>query len=119
MLAGVEAFIRWPHAVYGMIGPGDIIPLVDQPGLHVEFDRWVVGAICRQVKQWRAEGVDVPIVSANVWTETLRRPDALRLVEALAETGVKHAEVITTQLGQNAWLAPTNALGSADDHRPA
>jgi EAL domain-containing protein (putative c-di-GMP-specific phosphodiesterase class I) len=86
-LAGVEAFVRWPHAAYGMIGPGDIIPLIEEAGLHVEFDRWVVGAICRQARTWRAEGVDVPIVAANIWTETLRRPDALRLMEALAETG--------------------------------
>lgn len=87
-LAGVEAFVRWPHAVHGMVGPSDIIPLVEQAGLHVEFDRWVVGAICRQAKRWRTEGVDVPIVAANVWSETLRRPDALMLIEALAQTGV-------------------------------
>jgi EAL domain-containing protein (putative c-di-GMP-specific phosphodiesterase class I) len=86
-LAGVEAFVRWPHAVYGMIGPGDIIPVIEEGGLHVEFDRWVVGAICRQARAWLAEGVDVPIVAANIWTETLRQPDALRLMEALAETG--------------------------------
>jgi EAL domain-containing protein (putative c-di-GMP-specific phosphodiesterase class I) len=87
-LAGVEAFVRWPHAVHGMIGPSDIIPLVDQAGLHVEFDRWVIGAICRQAKKWKADGVPVPIVAANIWSETLRRPDALRLVDALAETRV-------------------------------
>lgn len=85
-LAGVEAFVRWPHPVYGMIGPGDIVPLVDQGGLHVEFDRWVVGAICAQAKRWRTQGVPVPIVAANIWAETLRRPDALRLMDALAET---------------------------------
>ena len=87
-LAGVEAFVRWPHAVHGMLGPSDIIPVVEQAGLHVEFDRWVIGAVCRQAKRWRADGVPVPIVAANVWSETLRRPDALRLVDALAETGV-------------------------------
>ena len=87
-LAGVEAFVRWPHAVYGMVGPSDIIPVVDRAGLHVEFDRWVIGAICRQAKKWRADGVVVPIVAANIWSETLRRPDALRLIDALAETGV-------------------------------
>ena len=87
-LAGVEAFVRWPHAVHGMIGPSDIIPLVEQASLHVAFDRWVIGAICRQAKQWRTDRVPVPIVAANVWTETLRRPDALRLIDALAETGV-------------------------------
>lgn len=87
-LAGVEAFVRWPHAVYGMIGPSDIIPLVEQASLHAAFDRWVIGAICRQAKQWRSDRVPVPVVAANVWTETLRRPDALRLIDALAETGV-------------------------------
>src|SRR2546428_12817067 len=87
-LAGVEAFVRWPHAVYGMIGPSDIIPVVDKAGLHVEFDRWVIGAICRQATKWRADGVAVPIVAANIWSETLRRSDALRLIDALAETGV-------------------------------
>jgi len=87
-LAGVEAFVRWPHAVHGMLGPSDILPVVEQARLHVEFDRWVVGTICRQAKRWRADGVPVPIVAANIWSETLRRPDALRLIDALAETGV-------------------------------
>ncbi|MDP9274909.1 MAG: EAL domain-containing protein [Chloroflexota bacterium] len=94
-LAGVEAFVRWPHPAHGMIGPSDIVPLVDQAGLHVEFDRWVVGAICRQAKKWRADGVAVPVVAANVWSETLRRPDALRLVDALAET---HVDPTTIEL---------------------
>src|SRR5256885_4681475 len=71
-----------------MLGPSDIIPIVEQAGLHVEFDRWVLGTVCRQAKKWRAEGIRVPVVAANVWTETLRRPDALRLIDALAETGV-------------------------------
>jgi len=87
-LAGVEAFVRWPHAVHGMLGPSDILPVVEQAGLHIEFDRWVIGAICRQAKKWNTERVPVPIVAANVWRETLRRPDALRLIDALAETGV-------------------------------
>ncbi|HEV8535156.1 MAG TPA: EAL domain-containing protein [Candidatus Limnocylindria bacterium] len=85
-LAGVEAFVRWPHPVYGMIGPSDIVPLVDQAGLHVEFDRWVVGEICAQAKRWGAERVTVPVVAANVWSQTLRHPDTLKLMDALAQT---------------------------------
>src|SRR4051812_13215155 len=71
-----------------MIGPSEIIPLIDEVGLHVEFDRWVIGAICRQANEWRANGLVVPVIAANVWTETLRRPDALRLIDALAESRV-------------------------------
>ena len=112
-LAGVEAFVRWPHPVHGMIGPGDIIPLVEQAGLHIEFDRWVFASICRQAKRWRADGVDVPIVAANVWAETLRRPDALRLVDALAETGVDPKTIeIECPRGSTVDPAVTKALVS-------
>ena len=87
-LAGLEAFVRWPHPFHGLLGPSDIVPLVDLAELHVEFDRWVVGEICRQTKEWRAAGVAVPIVAANVWRHTLRRSDALRLIDALADAHV-------------------------------
>jgi EAL domain-containing protein (putative c-di-GMP-specific phosphodiesterase class I) len=92
-LAGVEAFVRWPHPTYGMIGPGDIIPLVEQAGLHMEFDRWVVGAISTQAKKWKKAKVDVPIVAANIWAQTLRHPDALKLMEALADTGADPRQI--------------------------
>jgi EAL domain-containing protein (putative c-di-GMP-specific phosphodiesterase class I) len=112
-LAGVEAFVRWPHPAHGIIGPSDIIPLVERAGLHVEFDRWVIGAICRQAKRWRAEGLAVPIVAANVWSETLRRPDALRLIDALAETGVDPKAIeLECPRGSTADSALTKALVS-------
>src|SRR5438046_9563122 len=69
-LAGVEAFVRWPHPVHGMIGPGEIIRVVEEARLHVEFDRWVVDAICRQDNKWRTEGVPVPVGPAHVRSET-------------------------------------------------
>ena len=112
-LAGVEAFVRWPHPVLGMIGPSDIIPLVEQASLHVEFDRWVIGTICRQAMKWRADGVAVPVVAANVWSETLRRPDALRLVDALAETRVD-PRIIELECPRGSTVDPglTKALGA-------
>jgi EAL domain-containing protein (putative c-di-GMP-specific phosphodiesterase class I) len=88
-LVGIEAFARWPHPVHGMIGPSDIVPLLDQGSLHVEFDRWVLRAICAQVLAWRKEGVDIPIVAANLWTATLQRPDVVEMIrDAIATSGV-------------------------------
>src|SRR5688572_3774991 len=56
-LVGVEAFARWPHPAHGMIGPSDIVPLLDQGSLHVEFDRWVLRAISAQVMAWRNDEI--------------------------------------------------------------
>jgi len=88
-LVGVEAFARWPHPAHGMIGPSDIVPLLDQGSLHVEFDRWVLRAVCAQVLAWWKEGVSVPLVAANLWTHTLQRPDVVEMVQsAIAESGI-------------------------------
>jgi EAL domain-containing protein (putative c-di-GMP-specific phosphodiesterase class I) len=89
-LVGAEAFVRWPHPAYGMIGPGDIIPLVEQGGFHTEFDRWVVRALCEQMTRWVAEGFDVPVVAVNLWSQTLRAADGVDMVQSvLAATGVR------------------------------
>ncbi len=93
-LVGIEAFARWPHPAHGMIGPSDIVPLLDQGSLHVEFDRWVLRAICAQVLAWRREGVEVPLVAANIWTHTLQRPDVVDMVrEAVESSGITPGDV--------------------------
>ena len=87
-LVGAEAFVRWPHPAHGMIGPSDIIPLIEQGGFHVEFDRWVVTELCQQIRRWQDDGFEVPVVAANVWAHTLRSPGAVDLVrDAVIKTG--------------------------------
>ncbi len=80
-LAGVEALVRWPHFQYGMIGPQEIAQLVMQGALHEEFDFWVIRAASKQAAAWIGEGVPLPLVSVNVWEQTLRSPDLPRVVE--------------------------------------
>ena len=93
-LVGIEAFARWPHPAHGMIGPSDIVPLLDQGSLHVEFDRWVLRAISAQMVAWRGEGVSVPLVAANLWTHTLQRPEVVDMVrDAIASGGIAPGEV--------------------------
>ena len=93
-LVGIEAFVRWPHPAHGMIGPSDIVPLLDQGSLHVEFDRWVLRALCAQVVAWRKEGVDVPLVAANMWTHTLQRADVVDMIrDAIASSGIAPSDV--------------------------
>jgi len=88
-LVGVDESVRWPHPAYGMIGPSDIIPLVEQGRFHLDFDRWVVNAVCEQVRNWDGEGFDVPIVAANLWAQTLRSGKAVDMLrERILAAGV-------------------------------
>jgi EAL domain-containing protein (putative c-di-GMP-specific phosphodiesterase class I) len=93
-LVGIEAFARWPHPAHGMIGPSDIVPLLDQGSMHVEFDRWVLRAIAAQILAWRKEGVQVPLVAANLWTHTLQQPDVVDMVrDAISASGISPGDV--------------------------
>ena len=93
-LVGIEAFARWPHPAHGMIGPSDIVPLLDQGSMHVEFDRWVLRAIAAQVLAWRSEGVHIPLVAANLWTHTLQQPDVVEMVQGvIASSGIPPSDI--------------------------
>ena len=93
-LVGAEAFVRWPHPSHGMIGPSDIIRLVELGRFHVEFDRWVFTALADQVRRWEAEGFDVPVVAANIWEQTLRSPDLISTIEKVViAAGIRPAAI--------------------------
>lgn len=113
-LAGVEALVRWPHPVLGMVGPQEINQLVDQGALHSEFDEWVLAAACTQMAQWQREGVPLPLIGVNIWEPTLRKPDFLHLVSAAMERAGIPAEMLEIELPRGAALEPAfvAAIGS-------
>ena len=108
-LVGAEAFVRWPHPSYGLIGPGDIIPLVEQGSFHVEFDRWVLTALCDQIKRWDAEGFDVPIVAANLWSQTLRSSDAVEMVRKIVIASGVRVDAVEVEVPNGTMRDPALA----------
>ena len=65
-LRSAEALIRWRHPKYGMISPGDFIPLFESNGLIQKLDHFVWEEAARQIRKWKDEyGITVP-VSVNV-----------------------------------------------------
>ncbi|MCA1646273.1 MAG: EAL domain-containing protein [Chloroflexi bacterium] len=58
---GVEALIRWQHALHGLIPPDQFIPLAEQTGLIKNLSHWVLNAALKQSRNWAAVGFDVPI----------------------------------------------------------
>ncbi|PYE20516.1 diguanylate cyclase (GGDEF)-like protein [Paraburkholderia silvatlantica] len=75
VLCGVEALVRWDDDRQGSIAPDRFIAIAEESGLIAEMDAWVMGEACRQLAQWRAEGLDVPNVSVNVCAADFKRPD--------------------------------------------
>jgi diguanylate cyclase (GGDEF)-like protein/PAS domain S-box-containing protein len=58
-MVGVEALIRWPDPNGGLVPPGEFIPLAEEMGLIEAIGDWVVGELCRQDEEWRANGMEL------------------------------------------------------------
>jgi diguanylate cyclase (GGDEF)-like protein/PAS domain S-box-containing protein len=82
-IVGVEALIRWQDGER-LVPPAEFLPLAERMGLMGRLSDWVVGAACRQAKQWRDGGLDL-YVSVNL-PPSFWQPTAMRHVLATIET---------------------------------
>ncbi len=60
-LVGVEALLRWPHPVRGLVPPDEFIPLAEQTGLIQPLTLWVLEAALKQRSEWQDTGPQVPV----------------------------------------------------------
>jgi len=87
-IAGVEALVRWPHPVHGLIPPDQFIPLAEQTGLIVPLTARVLDATLRQCGAWERAGLSLG-VAVNISLRNLRDPHLCAIVEgALRRHGV-------------------------------
>jgi len=90
-VAGFESLVRWRHAQWGMMQPGQFIELAEETGHIVPLGSWVLGEAASDVAQWvrRLARPEPLYVSVNVSARQFRDPgfvDGVRRV--LAESGL-------------------------------
>ena len=63
---GLEALVRWNHPVRGRLVPADFIKVANDSGLIGRIGAWVGEAVCKQIAEFRLQGVDLPHIAVNV-----------------------------------------------------
>ena len=105
-VVGVEALVRWKHAVYGALEPTDFIVPAESSNAIVALGDFVLEETCRQMARWKRTALsDVQDfhVAVNVSTRQLEDPSFReRIAAILRTTGMKpawlHFEVTETAL---------------------
>ena len=84
-IIGAEALLRWHHPEFGMVSPGDFIPIAEDSGLILPIGEWVLRTAVRQMKEWMTSGLAPIVVAVNLSAIQFRRADLPHLVSSVLD----------------------------------
>lgn len=63
---GSEALVRWTHPSYGIMSPGEFIPIFERNGFISRLDMYICEQVCKDIHDWIQKGLPVVPVSMNI-----------------------------------------------------
>ena len=109
-IVGAEALARWAQPGAGDVSPQVFIALAEQCGLIDALGRLVLDGACRQLADWKRDGVDPGVIGVNISGHQLRSGRLLDDVQgAMRRWGIEPAalelEVTETVMVQDSHSA--------------
>jgi diguanylate cyclase (GGDEF)-like protein len=99
-IVGCEALIRWDNEGFGLVSPGEFIPVAEETGLIIPMGEWVLNTACKQLKTWHEAGFSTLNMAVNVSAHQFEQTDFAEIVtKVIDETGVspQHLEIELTE----------------------
>jgi diguanylate cyclase (GGDEF) domain len=81
-ILAVETLLRWQHPTFGILPPGQFIPLAEETGLIVPIGYWLIRTACQRSLEWRQLGCGSLRLAINLSPRQFQQPD---FVDHLAE----------------------------------
>jgi diguanylate cyclase len=112
---GFEALVRWNHPDFGLIGPGEFIPIAERTGLIVPLGAWVIGEACAQLARWTETDPAFAALSmnVNVARRQLVDPDLVTQVARLLDTHAIEPSRLRLEITESSIMHDPEAASEA------
>ncbi len=108
-LVGGEALLRWFHPSRGQIPTGDFIAVAEETGLIGDIGKWALQRVCRDLAQWRGDGLMPPRIAVNVSGREFMHPEGvLRISDAVAQANLS-ASLFELELTESVLMRDAEA----------
>ncbi|WP_445766211.1 putative bifunctional diguanylate cyclase/phosphodiesterase [Rheinheimera sp.] len=109
-IIGAEVLLRWHDDELGSVSPAVFIPLAEQSGLIHSLGYWVLEQCCRQISQWRAQGLPSFSLAVNVSAQQFANGRLLsQLTQVLADTGLP-PHLLELEVTESALMADEDTV---------
>ncbi|MCI2254796.1 EAL domain-containing protein [Domibacillus sp. PGB-M46] len=106
---GAEALIRWNSRHFGLVSPGEFIPIAEETGLIIPIGEWVIRTACRQLKAWQEEGRSLTCMSVNLSISQFYQSNLAETIQAIIEeTGIQPSH-LTCEITESMTMDTDNA----------
>jgi diguanylate cyclase (GGDEF)-like protein/PAS domain S-box-containing protein len=100
-LAGFEALLRWNDPERGLIGPEEIIPVLEECGLIVAVGTEVMRMAQAEHRAWSARGLNPPRIAVNVSAMQLRQADFVEVVQGVVGEHGELADALELEITES------------------
>lgn len=101
-IVGVEALVRWNHPEYGLVSPGEFIPLLERESMVTRFDLFIWRSVCEMLSRWDGEGRNLVPVSVNVSMTDIESIDVARVLGDLLDRFSIDARLLQVEITESA-----------------
>ena len=101
-IVGAEALVRWNHPEYGLVSPGEFIPLLERESMVTRFDLFIWRSVCEVLSRWDGEGRNLVPVSVNVSMTDIEAIDVARVLGDLLDRFSIDARLLQVEITESA-----------------
>lgn len=101
-IVGAEALVRWNHPEYGLVSPGEFIPLLERESMVARFDLFIWRSVCEMLSRWDGEGRNLVPVSVNVSMTDIEAIDVARVLGDLLDRFSIDARLLQVEITESA-----------------
>lgn len=101
-IVGAEALMRWNHPEYGLVSPGEFIPLLERESMVTRFDLFIWRSVCEMLSRWDGEGRNLVPVSVNVSMTDIEAIDVARVLGDLLDRFSIDARLLQVEITESA-----------------